>query len=141
MARQRNADSDGTSLSAVAGAFFGLIGDTRIRSAYNRLENVEVGIRRNDPSNLESRCRQQFPVLGGCALPAADPQHDNVEELGDAAHAVDATREDDVLGLIDAAMTRDNIGGPADIVTFNVGINRKIDFRQTEASTFEELWR
>lgn len=57
------------------------------------------------------------------------------------AHAVDATREEDVIGLFDAAMADDEMGGPADLVTHNVGINQKIDFRQTKASTLEDFWR
>jgi NAD(P)-dependent dehydrogenase (short-subunit alcohol dehydrogenase family) len=57
------------------------------------------------------------------------------------AHAIDATREADVIHLFDAAMTDDENGGPADLVTHNVGLNQKIDFRQTEASTFEDFWR
>jgi NAD(P)-dependent dehydrogenase (short-subunit alcohol dehydrogenase family) len=57
------------------------------------------------------------------------------------AYAVDATREEEVIRLFDAAMTRDELGDPADLVTYNVGINRKIDFLQMEASTFEDFWR
>jgi len=56
-------------------------------------------------------------------------------------HAVDATREEDVIHLFDAAMADDENGGPADLVTHNVGLNQKIDFRQTDASTFEDFWR
>ena len=57
------------------------------------------------------------------------------------AHAVDATREEDVIRLFDAAMADDEDGGPADLVTHNVGLNQKIDFRQTDVSTFEGFWR
>ena len=57
------------------------------------------------------------------------------------AYAVDATREADVIHLFDAAMADDEDGGPADLVTHNVGLNQKIDFRQTEASAFEDFWR
>jgi NAD(P)-dependent dehydrogenase (short-subunit alcohol dehydrogenase family) len=57
------------------------------------------------------------------------------------AHAIDATREEDVIQLFDTAMTDDEYSGPADLVTHNVGLNQKIDFRQTEASTFEDFWR
>ena len=57
------------------------------------------------------------------------------------AHAVDATREEDIIRLFDTAMTDDEDGGPADLVTHNVGLNQKIDFRQTDASTFEDFWR
>jgi NAD(P)-dependent dehydrogenase (short-subunit alcohol dehydrogenase family) len=57
------------------------------------------------------------------------------------AYAVDATQEADVIRLFDAAMTQDEDGGPADLVTYNVGLNQKIDFLQMEASTFEDFWR
>src|ERR1700722_1383544 len=43
------------------------------------------------------------------------------------AYAVDATQEEDVIRLFDAAMTQDQDGGPADLVTYNVGINQKLD--------------
>jgi len=57
------------------------------------------------------------------------------------ACAVDATREEDVIRLFDAAMTSDEDSGPADLVTHNAGINQKIDFRQMEVSAFENFWR
>jgi NAD(P)-dependent dehydrogenase (short-subunit alcohol dehydrogenase family) len=57
------------------------------------------------------------------------------------AYAIDATREEDVVRLFDAAMASDEDGGPADLVTHNVGLNTKFDFRETEASTFETFWR
>src|SRR5882757_8518979 len=57
------------------------------------------------------------------------------------AYAVDATREEDVIRLFDAAMTSDEDSGPADLVTHNAGINQKIDFRQMEVSDFENFWR
>ena len=57
------------------------------------------------------------------------------------AYVVDATREEEVLRLFDAAMTRDELGSPADLVTYNVGINQKLDFRQVEASIFEDFLR
>jgi len=58
-----------------------------------------------------------------------------------SAYAVDTTQEEDVIRLFDAAMTDDEDGGPADLVTYNVGRNLKIDFRQMDASTFEDFWR
>ncbi len=58
-----------------------------------------------------------------------------------SAHAVDTTQERDVVRLFDAAMTNDGDGHPADLVTYNVGLNQKIDFRQMEAATFEDFWR
>jgi len=57
------------------------------------------------------------------------------------AYAVDTTQEADVIRLFDAAMTSEEDGSPADLVTFNVGRNQKIDFRQMEVSMFEDFWR
>jgi NAD(P)-dependent dehydrogenase (short-subunit alcohol dehydrogenase family) len=57
------------------------------------------------------------------------------------AYAVDATQEEDVIRLFDAAMTGDDNGGPADLVTYNVGQNQSADFRQMEVSMFEHFWR
>jgi NAD(P)-dependent dehydrogenase (short-subunit alcohol dehydrogenase family) len=58
-----------------------------------------------------------------------------------SVYAIDATREEDVISLFDAAMTRDELGDPADLVTFNAGINQKIEFLNLEASAFENFWR
>ena len=44
-----------------------------------------------------------------------------------SAYVIDATREEDVVRLFDAAMTRDELGEPADLVTYNAGINQKIE--------------
>ena len=38
-------------------------------------------------------------------------------------------------------MTSGKDGGPADPVNYNAGLNQKVDFRQMDASTFEDLWR
>src|SRR5580698_11301087 len=58
-----------------------------------------------------------------------------------SGYAIDATREEDVISLFDAAMTGDELGDPADLVTYNAGINQKIEFLKLEASTFENFWR
>jgi NAD(P)-dependent dehydrogenase (short-subunit alcohol dehydrogenase family) len=58
-----------------------------------------------------------------------------------SAYAVDATREEDVIKLFDAAMTSDELGDRADLVTYNAGINQKLDFLNLEAATFEAFWR
>ncbi len=50
----------------------------------------------------------------------------------------DATREADVLALFDRAMAGED---PADLVVYNAGNNRKTDFRELSAATFEEFWR
>ncbi|WP_307281904.1 SDR family NAD(P)-dependent oxidoreductase [Labrys wisconsinensis] len=53
----------------------------------------------------------------------------------------DATCEADVVRLFDLAMAPGDGFAPAEAVVFNAGNNRRIDFRQVEASVFEELWR
>ncbi len=53
----------------------------------------------------------------------------------------DTTREEDVVRLFDRAMAP--VGGhdALDLVAYNAGNNRKIDFRELSAETFEEFWR
>ena len=55
--------------------------------------------------------------------------------------AVDATREDDVVRLFDRAMSPGDGHAPADLVVFNAGNNRRIDFRVLTAQQFEDFWR
>ena len=57
------------------------------------------------------------------------------------AIAVDTTREDDVAGLFDRAMGPGTGRSPADVVIFNAGNNRRIDFRELSAQQFEDFWR
>ena len=54
---------------------------------------------------------------------------------------VDTTREDDVIRLFDRAMSPGDGRAPADVVTFNAGNNRRIDFRELSAEQFEQFWR
>lgn len=60
---------------------------------------------------------------------------------GGAATAVptDTTREDEVIRLFDAA--QQETGAPPEVVLFNAGNNAFVDFRQTEAALFEDMWR
>jgi NAD(P)-dependent dehydrogenase (short-subunit alcohol dehydrogenase family) len=62
---------------------------------------------------------------------------------GDSAEAitVDTTREDDVIRLFDGAMSPHNGRAAADVVIFNAGNNRRIDFKELRAEQFEEFWR
>jgi NAD(P)-dependent dehydrogenase (short-subunit alcohol dehydrogenase family) len=62
---------------------------------------------------------------------------------GDSAEAiaVDTTREDDLAGLFDRAMGPGTGRSPADVVIFNAGNNRRIDFRELSAQQFEDFWR
>jgi NAD(P)-dependent dehydrogenase (short-subunit alcohol dehydrogenase family) len=54
---------------------------------------------------------------------------------------VDATRADDVVGLFDRAMSPGNGREAADVVIFNAGNNRRIDFKELSAEQFEQFWR
>jgi len=62
---------------------------------------------------------------------------------GGSAEAVvtDATREERVIRLFDRAMAPGDGFAPADLIVFNAGNNRRVDFREVEASLFEEFWR
>jgi len=62
---------------------------------------------------------------------------------GGSAEAVvtDATQEDQVARLFDRAMAPRDGFAPADLIVFNAGNNRRVDFREVEASLFEEFWR
>jgi NAD(P)-dependent dehydrogenase (short-subunit alcohol dehydrogenase family) len=57
------------------------------------------------------------------------------------AITVDTTREDDVIRLFDGAMSPHNGRAAADVVIFNAGNNRRIDFKELSAEQFEEFWR
>jgi NAD(P)-dependent dehydrogenase (short-subunit alcohol dehydrogenase family) len=66
-----------------------------------------------------------------------------IEAAGGSAEAFagDATREDDVARLFDRGMAPGPGHDAADIVVYNAGINRKIDFRELSAGQFEDFWR
>jgi NAD(P)-dependent dehydrogenase (short-subunit alcohol dehydrogenase family) len=53
----------------------------------------------------------------------------------------DATREEDVIRLFDRAMAPGDGKSPADLVVYNAGNNRRIDFRELSAELFESFWR
>jgi NAD(P)-dependent dehydrogenase (short-subunit alcohol dehydrogenase family) len=55
--------------------------------------------------------------------------------------ATDTTREDDVLRLFDLAFEPPAGIEPPDVVVYNAGNNRKLDFRELSAQAFEEFWR
>jgi NAD(P)-dependent dehydrogenase (short-subunit alcohol dehydrogenase family) len=57
------------------------------------------------------------------------------------AVTVDTTREDEVIRLFDHAMSPGNGREAADVVIFNAGNNRRIDFRELSAEQFEQYWR
>jgi NAD(P)-dependent dehydrogenase (short-subunit alcohol dehydrogenase family) len=66
-----------------------------------------------------------------------------IEARGGSAEPVltDATDEAQVIGLFDRAMNPAEGFAPADLVVFNAGNNRRVDFRELDARLFEELWR
>ena len=55
--------------------------------------------------------------------------------------AVDTTREDDVVRLFDRAISPGDGRDPSDLVVFNAGNNRRIDFKELSAEQFEQFWR
>jgi NAD(P)-dependent dehydrogenase (short-subunit alcohol dehydrogenase family) len=67
----------------------------------------------------------------------------SIIETGGSAEAVptDTTREADVVRLFDRAVSPPAGREPADLVVFNAGNNRRIDFREISAELFEEFWR
>ncbi len=66
-----------------------------------------------------------------------------IASRGGSAEAIvaDATREADVARVFDRAMAGTEGRAPADLVVYNAGINRRIDFRELTAEAFEEFWR
>ena len=53
----------------------------------------------------------------------------------------DTTREEDVIRLFDRAMAPVPGHDALDLIAYNAGNNRKMDFRELSAETFEEFWR
>src|SRR6202008_112167 len=62
---------------------------------------------------------------------------------GGSAEAVptDVTEEGDVVRLFDRAMASSDSRRAADLVVYNAGNNRRIDFRELSAREFEKFWR
>lgn len=66
-----------------------------------------------------------------------------IASAGGSAEGIvtDTTREDDVIRLFDRAMApRDGLS-PPNVVVYNAGNNRRIDFREVTAQQFEDMWR
>src|SRR6185295_14848618 len=87
---------------------------------------------------------------GGHHVLVAGRSADKIEQVvrtiaskGGSAEAVltDSTREQDVIRLFDLAMTSRTGLGALDLVAYNAGNNRKLDFRGLSADMFEEFWR
>jgi NAD(P)-dependent dehydrogenase (short-subunit alcohol dehydrogenase family) len=66
-----------------------------------------------------------------------------IAAAGGSAEAVqtDVTEESDVARLFDRAMAPGTGRLPADLVVYNAGNNRRIDFREVSARDFEKMWR
>jgi NAD(P)-dependent dehydrogenase (short-subunit alcohol dehydrogenase family) len=66
-----------------------------------------------------------------------------IASAGGSAEAVatDTTSEADVVRLFDRAMAPGEGFDAADLVVYNAGNNRRLDFRELSAETFEEFWR
>jgi NAD(P)-dependent dehydrogenase (short-subunit alcohol dehydrogenase family) len=66
-----------------------------------------------------------------------------IRAAGGCAEAitVDTTREEDVVRLFDRAMSAGDGRAAADVVIFNAGNNRRIDFKELSAEQFEQFWR
>jgi NAD(P)-dependent dehydrogenase (short-subunit alcohol dehydrogenase family) len=66
-----------------------------------------------------------------------------IQGRGGSAEAVamDTTRESDVVALFDRAFVPRAGFDPPDVVVYNAGNNRKLDFRELPAEQFEEFWR
>lgn len=54
---------------------------------------------------------------------------------------VDVTSEADVVRAFDRAFSPEAGLEPADLVVYNAGNNKKIDFRELSAALFEDFWR
>jgi NAD(P)-dependent dehydrogenase (short-subunit alcohol dehydrogenase family) len=66
-----------------------------------------------------------------------------IRAAGGSAEAVvtDATKESEVIHLFDHAFTADAGRALPDLIVFNAGNNRRVDFREVSAELFEEFWR
>jgi NAD(P)-dependent dehydrogenase (short-subunit alcohol dehydrogenase family) len=66
-----------------------------------------------------------------------------IDGSGGSAEAVptDTTIEADIVRLFDRGMAPGRGRAPVDLVVANAGNNRRLDFRELSADTFEEFWR
>jgi NAD(P)-dependent dehydrogenase (short-subunit alcohol dehydrogenase family) len=66
-----------------------------------------------------------------------------IQQSGGSAEpiAVDVTREEDVVRAFDRAFAAGTGLEPADLVVYNAGNNKKLDFRELSADLFEDFWR
>ena len=66
-----------------------------------------------------------------------------IRHAGGSAEAItaDVTNEADVARAFDRAFSPPDGCEPADLVVYNAGNNRKVDFRELSGASFEEFWR
>ena len=67
----------------------------------------------------------------------------SIRNGGGSAEAItaDVTNEADVVRAFDRAFSAGAGREPADLVVYNAGNNRKLDFRELAADVFEDFWR
>jgi NAD(P)-dependent dehydrogenase (short-subunit alcohol dehydrogenase family) len=82
-------------------------------------------------------------LVGGRSADKIEQVARTIQAGGGSAEpvAIDTTREDDIVRLFDRAMSPSAGREPADLVAYNAGNNRKLDFRELSAELFEEFWR
>jgi NAD(P)-dependent dehydrogenase (short-subunit alcohol dehydrogenase family) len=82
-------------------------------------------------------------LVAGRTASKIEPVAGAIRAAGGSAEPIltDATSEADVVRLFDRGMAPGAGYDPADLVVFNAGNNRKLDFRDLSAAQFEEFWR
>jgi NAD(P)-dependent dehydrogenase (short-subunit alcohol dehydrogenase family) len=122
-------------------------GDMTMITVTNKPTAVVVGV--GAERGLGAALCRRFAMEGHHVLVAGR----TAEKLAEVVHAVaaaggsaeavatDATVESEVVRLFDRAMTPGPGRDPADLVVYNAGGNRRIDFRDLSAQQFESFWR
>ena len=89
-------------------------------------------------------------AAGGHHVLVAGRSADKIEQVvrtiasnGGSAEPIvmDTTREEDVVRLFDRAVSPGTGLDALDLVAYNAGNNRKLDFRELSAEMFEDFWR
>src|SRR5579859_802311 len=82
-------------------------------------------------------------LVGGRTMSRLAAVAAEIEEAGGSAEPalVDATSEYDVVELFARAYTLDGAYDAPDLVVFNAGANKAIDFLSLDAEDFERFWR
>jgi NAD(P)-dependent dehydrogenase (short-subunit alcohol dehydrogenase family) len=82
-------------------------------------------------------------LVAGRTAASLDAVVRTIAAAGGSAEPIvaDTTREEDVIRLFDRAMAPGEGRDPIDLVVYNAGNNRRIDFREVSAELFESFWR